>query len=102
MAAKKSKATKLTHAEVKHITKLANLQLSPSEIKTFSKQLSEVLTYVEKLQEVDTAKVEPTSQVTGLKNVFREDRVEKSLSQEEALSNAKRKYKGYFVVARVI
>lgn len=97
MVNKKNKTRKLTQAKVKHIAKLADLRLSPSEIKAFSKQLSEVLSYVDKLQELYTTKVEPTSQVTGLKNVFREDVVEQSLTQEEALSNAKKAYKGYFV-----
>lgn len=102
MATRERKTAKLTQVEVEHIAKLANLRLSPSEIKAFTKQLSEVLDYVEKLREVNTSNTEPTSQVTGLVNVFREDKVKLSLTQKEALSNAKRKYKGYFVTKGVL
>lgn len=93
---------KLTKEKVKHIGKLANIELTPEEIKTFQKQLSEILDYVNKLQELNTSNIEPTSQVTGLQNVFREDKVEKSLTQKQALSNAKKTYKGFFVTKRVI
>jgi aspartyl-tRNA(Asn)/glutamyl-tRNA(Gln) amidotransferase subunit C len=93
---------KLTKGEVEHIAKLANLKLSSSEVAKFRTQLSQVLSYIDKLQEVDTKGVRATSQVTGLKNIFREDKVEKSLTQKEALSNAKKTYKGYFVTARII
>ena len=75
--------------DVTHVAKLANLPLKPGENKKFEKQLGEILTYVEKLNEVDTKNVEPTSQVTGLENVTREDETTPSLSQDEALSNAK-------------
>jgi len=48
-----------------------------------------------------TAQVEETSQVTGMENVFREDEIKPSLSQDEVLANAPRKYKGYFVVEAI-
>lgn len=87
--------------DVKHIAKLANLPLKDSEIPKFEKQLSEVLMYVEKLKEVDTKNVEQTSQVTGLENVLREDKPRPSLTQEEALSNAKAQHNGFFQVKGV-
>lgn len=83
---------------VKHVAKLANLPLTDKEIKQFEPQLDETLTYIEQLNEVDTKNIEPTSQVTGLENVLREDEVKPSLSQEEALSNTKAQYNGYFQV----
>jgi len=73
--------------DVKHIAKLANLPLKKGEKKKFEKQLSEILSYVEKLEEIDTENVETTSQVTGLENVTREDEAKSSLTQNEALSN---------------
>ena len=73
--------------DVSHVAKLANLPLKPGEEKKFEKQLSEILSYVEKLKEVDTKNVEITSQVTGLENVTREDQTSPSLTQEETLSN---------------
>lgn len=60
------------------IAKLANLSrmaLTKEESKTFQKQLDDILTFFEKLQEVDTSDVEPVSQITGLKNVARIDEV---------------------------
>jgi aspartyl-tRNA(Asn)/glutamyl-tRNA(Gln) amidotransferase subunit C len=88
--------------DVKHIAKLANLTLAPEEEKKLEKQLSETLSYVEKLNEVDTKNVESTSQVTGLENVMREDEVKECLTQEEALSNTKSKENGQFRVPKVL
>lgn len=90
--------TILSYDEVKHIAHLARLPLTQEEGEKFRKQLSEIIDLVGKLTEVDTKNVEPTSQVTGLENILREDRILPSFSQEEALSNAKRSHKGYFVV----
>ena len=87
---------KLTKEEVLHIAKLANLTLSEEEVKVFGEQLSETLDYVEKLKELKTENVGPTFQTTGLKNVTRDDEIKPSLTQEEALKNAKSTYKGYF------
>lgn len=59
--------------DIGHIAKLARLDLSDKEKQKYSKELSEILDYMEKLNEVDTKNIEPTSQVTGLTNVFRKD-----------------------------
>ena len=91
-------ATKLTTQDVERIAALANLTLSADLLSTIPAQLSAIIDLVNKLQEVDTTNVEPTSQVTGMTNVFREDVVEPSFTQEEALSNAPRSDNGYFVV----
>lgn len=88
--------------DVKHIAKLANLPLTPDEEKIFAQQLAAILEYIKKLQEVDTSSVEPTSQVTGLENVFREDKATPSLSQEEVLSNTKSKHNGLFQVKGIL
>lgn len=88
--------------DVSHVAKLANLPLSDAEKKKFEKQLSETLDYVKQLEEIDTKGVEPTSQVTGLENVTREDEVTPSLSQEEALSNAKSTHNGFFKVPAIL
>lgn len=98
----KYKKSKLTEEEVKHVAKLAGLTLSPSEVKKFQKQLSEVLNYVEILKKVKTERVEPTSQVTGLENIFREDKVGLSLSQKEVLSGAKNKKDNMFKTKAVL
>jgi len=83
---------------VPHVAQLANLPLTPEEIKKFEKQLSEVLEYVKQLDQVDTKNVEPTSQVTGLEDVFREDVAAPSLPQEAVLSQAKTQHNNLFQV----
>jgi aspartyl-tRNA(Asn)/glutamyl-tRNA(Gln) amidotransferase subunit C len=64
---------KLSKDEVTKIAKLARIELSEAETERFSDQLSGVLSYVEKLNEVNTEGIAETSQVTGLENVLRED-----------------------------
>lgn len=75
--------------DITHVAKLANLSLTDEEKKKFASQLKETIEYIEGLSEVNTEGIEPTSQVTGLENVTREDVVKPSLTQEQALSNAK-------------
>jgi len=70
---------------VRHIAKLARLKLSEEEVQKFTKELSSILGYVEILNELDTENVEPTAQVTGLTNVFREDVVHESEATTEEL-----------------
>lgn len=74
--------------DITHVARLANLPLSEEEKSRLEPQLSEVINYVEKLQNVDTESIEPTSQVTGLENVLRDDQVGDSLPQDVALSQA--------------
>lgn len=95
---------KLKRADVEHVAKLAKLKLTPAEVNKFGKQLSEVISYVEELSEVNTTNVEPTSQTTGLENVYRQDKidVEECLSPKEALSGSEKTYRGYFVTEAVL
>lgn len=88
--------------DVSHVAKLANLPLTEEEKKKFEKELGETLDYVKQLEEIDTKGVEPTSQVTGLENVTREDVAKPSLSQEEALKNAKSTHNGFFKVKAIL
>jgi len=64
---------KLSREEIKHIADLARLELTAEELTKYGEQLSAILSYIDQLQEVDVAGVEPTAQVTGLVNVWRED-----------------------------
>ena len=77
----------LTKDQVRHIAKLCRLQLTDSEVEKFAKQLSDVFEYMEVLSEVDTEKVEPTAQVTGLKNVKQKDEVVDEGIAKELLTN---------------
>ena len=86
---------------ITHIAKLANLSLLPSEITKLAKQLEDTIDYVNELSTVDTKNVEPTSQVTGLENVTREDIAKPSLTQDQALANAKSKQNGFFKVKAI-
>lgn len=92
---------KLTTDQVKKVAKLANLPLTTEEEEKYAEQLSQILEYVDQLNQVDTANVEPTFNVTGLNNVMREDETVAGLSQEEALSNASNKKDSMFVTRGV-
>lgn len=87
--------------EVRCVAALANLPLASGETPKFQKWLSEVLDYFKILDEVDTSTVSPAAQVTGLINIWREDQ-ETTLSQGEALANAKKTKDGYFVTEKVL
>lgn len=97
-----NKSSKLTKTDVIHVAKLAKLKLTPSEVKKFQQQLSAILNYMEILGEVKTVKIEPTSQITGLKNVTRKDEVRQSLTQRQALSNAQSSERGYFKIKAIL
>ncbi|MEA2088955.1 MAG: Asp-tRNA(Asn)/Glu-tRNA(Gln) amidotransferase subunit GatC [Patescibacteria group bacterium] len=94
---------KLNKQQVEHIAKLARLELTEKEKKIFSVQLSSILDYVGKLEEVNTDGVEETSQVTGLINSIRDDVVEEALleSKQEILNNAPDKEDNLFKVKSV-
>jgi aspartyl-tRNA(Asn)/glutamyl-tRNA(Gln) amidotransferase subunit C len=87
--------------DISHVAQLANIPLSEKEKNTFEKELTETLDYIATLNSIDTKNVEPTSQVTGLTNVLREDEAHPSLSQEEALQNAQT-YNGFFKVPAIL
>ena len=88
---------------INHISKLALLDLTDEEKEKLSSELSDILNYFKKLDDLDTNNVEPmTHPIDGLKNVFREDEPWESLSNEEALKNAKYKKDGYFKAPRIL
>lgn len=73
---------KLKQEDILHIAELSRLELSDAEIKKYQAELGSILEYVNMLNEVDTNQVEPTAQVSGLMDVFRNDEI-KSWSEEE-------------------
>jgi len=93
---------KITKKEVEYVAHLARLKLTPEDAENFTARLDEILTYFEKLEELDTSKVEPTSHSIPLVNAFREDVVKPSLGVEESLSNAPDKEGNFFKVPRII
>ena len=88
--------------DVKYVAALARLKLTGEEEREFSRQLKEILGYMEKLNAVDTSGVEPTSHAMDLKNVLREDAAESAGCSEEILANAPDRDGNYFKVKKVI
>lgn len=85
------------------IATLANLKISPEEENKLESQLNEILSYVEKLENVATDDIEETSQVTGLENILREDEVKNyELTQEESISGSSSIQNGLFKVKGVL
>lgn len=95
---------KISEDLVKHMAHLAKIPVTSKEEKGLADGFNKTLGVVDKLFDVDVESVEPSHQVTGLENVFREDKVneDKMLSQDEALSGTKNKHNGYFVVPQIL
>ena len=93
---------KITPQEVSHVAKLARLQMSQQEIEAMAKQLDNILTYVAKLNELDTESIVPMTHAISIVNAFREDEVKPSLGREKTLANAPRQNGESFVVPKVI
>ena len=92
----------ISMVEVDYIAHLARLSLSEEERQCFTDQLNVILDYMDKLNEVDTEGVEPTSHVLDIVNVFRDDEVQPSLSTEDLLANAPEIVNQYVVVPRAV
>lgn len=92
----------LTREEVVKISTLARIQLTDAEVEKFQKELSAVLDYVEDLKKADTTGLEEVSQVTGLVNVQREDKVVMAENHEEILSQAPEIKDGYYKVKAIL
>ena len=95
--------SKLTRDDVLKLANLSRLKLSDDEVTRFQSELSEILEYVEMLDKVDTTDLEPTYQVTGLKNVTRPDEVKSYQAKlEDLLKNAPAVQDGQFKVRKVL
>ncbi len=88
--------------EVEKIAALAKLLFSESEKKEFTDQFNQILSFVEQLNKVNTAEIEPTTHVLDLQNAMRDDKAKKWLSQDKALCNAPRQKSGFFSVPKVL
>jgi len=96
---------KITEREVRYVADLANLKLNDQEIGRLSKDLDEILTHIDTLNELDTSNVQPMAQVlydAGETATLREDRERPTLGNEAALGNAPLAGGGYFKVPKVI
>ena len=92
----------VTLKDVEHVAKLARLELSDAEKNRFTEQLNAILKYAEKLNELNTEGVEPTTHVLPVMNVMREDKARPSWPLEEVLANAPEEEDGQFRVPAVL
>jgi len=87
---------KINKELIEHVAEVARLKLTDKEIEKFSKELKDIIEAFSKLEKIDTKDVDVSLQVVELRNMLREDQVEKSFTQEEALSLTDYKKDGYF------
>ncbi|MBF0385568.1 MAG: Asp-tRNA(Asn)/Glu-tRNA(Gln) amidotransferase subunit GatC [Candidatus Omnitrophica bacterium] len=92
----------ISEKDVKYVASLSRIHLNEEEAKPLAKDLEKILNYVAKLQKLDVKQIAPTSHVLPLNNVFREDIVRPSLTQEETLNMTVDKMNGSFKVPKVI
>lgn len=92
----------ISQDEVKHVAMLARLNFAEDELEAFTRQLGNILTSIQKLEELDTTNVEPTAHVLPVNNVFREDVTKEGLEREAALQNAPEAEEGQFKVPKIV
>jgi aspartyl-tRNA(Asn)/glutamyl-tRNA(Gln) amidotransferase subunit C len=96
----------ISESDIEKVAQLAHLELAPEELKVFGPQIAEILNYVEQLNELDTANVEPA--IGGLTpegertEAARDDVLEPSLGQKTALAEAPDPAEGHFRVPKVL
>jgi aspartyl-tRNA(Asn)/glutamyl-tRNA(Gln) amidotransferase subunit C len=95
-------STKIDETQVRRVALLSRLELSDEEVAQFSTQLSSIVEYIEKLNELDTDNVEPLAHCLPVHNVLREDVPKPSLSNDAALANAPEREDEYFKVPKIL
>ncbi|MBD3309132.1 Asp-tRNA(Asn)/Glu-tRNA(Gln) amidotransferase subunit GatC [candidate division KSB3 bacterium] len=93
---------KISEDEVRYVARLARLTLDDSHIQAMSENLSRILTYMDKLNEVETTDVPPTSHVVKMDPLLRPDEVRGSLPLEQALQNAPDRAGAFYRVPRIL
>ena len=93
---------RIDRQQVRKVAKLARLELTEAEIEEFTGQLGAILEYVEKMNELDTAGVEPLAHCLPIANVFRPDDVRESLGTEKTLANAPQRDGSFFKVPKIL
>ena len=87
---------------VKYTAHLARIELQPNELEKLSRQLHDILGFIDKLSRLNTEEVEPTSHILPISNVLREDKAHTCLTAEKALENAPSKKGNFFSVPKII
>ncbi len=93
---------KITEDEVIRVANLARLDMDKTDLETFASQIGNILEYIDKLNQIDTSGVVPTSHAISFTNAFREDKVAEHIDRKKALFNAPEKEDGGFLVPKVI
>ena len=93
---------KITLADVEHVARLARLELSAEEAETFTGQMDAILAYVDKLNELDTSGIVPTSHAVPMENAFRDDVARPGIGVEAALANTPERAGSFYRVPKVI
>ena len=93
---------KIDRTQVIKVAKLARLELTEAEIEEFTGQLSAILDYVAKMNELDTAKVQPLAHCLPISNVLREDIIKESLGTGKTLANAPQRDGDFFKVPKIL
>jgi len=93
---------KIDEAQVRKVARLSRLELTEAEIKEFTGQLSAILDYMEKMNELDTTGVEPLAHCLPINNVFRQDEAGESLGTEKTLANAPQRDGEFFKVPKIL
>ena len=91
----------ITIKDVEHVAKLARLELTEEEKELYTKQLGDVLKYVDQMNEVDTSNVKPMSHAIDFVNVMREDKVVYDHTKEQLMANAPDEENGFFKVPKI-
>ena len=92
----------LSLEDVRHVASLARLGMDEAELTEMQEKLSSILGHIDVLNELDTDAISPTAQVGAMTNVWREDEVGESFSQEVAMKSAADFRKGFFAVSAVM
>ena len=92
----------MSRDDVAHLAKLARIEMTPAELDHMASELDQILGAVKRVQEVTTADISPTSHPLSMSNVFRDDVVKPSLSNDEALSGAPAKAEDRFKVPQIL
>jgi len=92
----------ITEKDVQYVAGLARIHLREDEVNRLTKDLENILDYIHKLDTLDVSDIQPTSHVLPLKNVYRQDSVRPSLTQQEAMNFSVEQQDGSFKVPKVI
>ncbi|OGF48455.1 MAG: asparaginyl/glutamyl-tRNA amidotransferase subunit C [Candidatus Firestonebacteria bacterium RIFOXYC2_FULL_39_67] len=92
----------ISKKDVLHVAKLSHLKFEEKDLDKFALQLEGMIEFVDKLKEVNTDGIEPTSSVIPVTNVMREDELKPSFSREKALSNAPEKELGHYKIPKMM